>query len=309
MNVLVTGAAGRIGSKTTQWLLDRGHTVRATDRRRGGSLPATVPLEYADLCDPLSCYRLVDGMDAVVHLGNHPHHIPGQGQRIFSENGTMTGNVFMAALELGVQRIIYASSIQAVMGCQSPSSGPAGEMPCLMPYLPLDSQMPANPTNEYGASKVAGEMLLQWCCQAKPITGIALRFPAVWSERMTLGQTPARTRNWGGKPEALSYLFVQDAAELIECAVRAPITGYHNYLPADYVNCYGLPPREAYETHLSNVPLRVPLEQLHTLTDCTVIQRELGWRQPGQPSLDETQPADGPPDGSSDAPAVLEAQR
>ena len=112
MRVLVTGAAGRLGWHTVGHLLKAGHEVVATDVEYRNDMP--VKLIVADLLDRIGAYRLVDGCDALVHLGNHPNqHAISPDQRLYSENVTMTMNIVQAALDSGIRKIVFSSSIQA----------------------------------------------------------------------------------------------------------------------------------------------------------------------------------------------------
>ena len=70
MRVLVTGAAGRLGSHTCHHLVAQGHDVVAADSQYRRDLP--VPLRMVDLLDRTAAYGLVEGCQAVVHLANHP---------------------------------------------------------------------------------------------------------------------------------------------------------------------------------------------------------------------------------------------
>ncbi|HEY4160118.1 MAG TPA: NAD(P)-dependent oxidoreductase, partial [Polyangiaceae bacterium] len=141
MKVLVTGAAGKLGSAVCSSLRERGHEVRATDRRYRSGLE--VELKLADLCSDLAAYELLAGMDAVAHIGNHPNVFSGPPpQRILSENTAMNANVFRAAADLGVRRIAFASSVQVML--RMPNGGKL-EPPYPVPYLPLDGAAPRNP--------------------------------------------------------------------------------------------------------------------------------------------------------------------
>ena len=154
MKVLVTGAAGNLGSVVCRVLVARGHEVRAADQRHRAGLP--VRIDYADVRDELSVYRLVDGMDAVVHLANHPHPASGPTPAaLLTENVAMNTNVFTAALELGVSRIVFSSTVQVMCTFSWPRE-PRTTFP--LPYLPLDGHCPPSTlTNPYALSKYFAE--------------------------------------------------------------------------------------------------------------------------------------------------------
>ncbi len=213
MKVLVTGAAGKLGSATCQVLIENGIEVVATDRRADTSLPFHI--RVADLVDREICYELVDGVDAVVHLGNHPTQYAGDAQRVFGENCTMNINVFQAAFERGVRKIVFASSIQAITGERPWRDGEFA--PSSLPYLPLDGDVPANPGNHYAASKAAAETLLKYFSTYRQISAVAIRFPMLWrTETFSTYRHPIElARNSGNLDEVFSILSLADAGRLI----------------------------------------------------------------------------------------------
>jgi len=116
MKVLVTGGAGRLGAVVCKELLRIGHDVLVTDQRHAAHLPGEVPQRLANLCDSHAVYPLLQGRDAVVHLGNIPNLGLGPSpQEVLSRNVAMNVNVFRAAADLGVRRIVFASSIQTMI--------------------------------------------------------------------------------------------------------------------------------------------------------------------------------------------------
>src|SRR6187431_1060862 len=131
--VLVTGGTGKLGLATCQALARRGYEVRATDQKLPPEFPWSA--ELGDLKDEFFVHRLVRGVGAVVHLGNHPNAFAGPSpQRILAENTQMNANVFQACAQLGVERLIFASSVQAFLYTDYNRMGP----PYRLPYLPLD---------------------------------------------------------------------------------------------------------------------------------------------------------------------------
>ncbi len=215
MKVTLTGAAGRLGSIVCKQLVSTGHDVLATDRTYRADLP--VKLHVANLLDRERVYDVLAGSEAVVHLGNHPGMMGNDAQRIFNENVTMNMNVFEAARQCEVRKIIFASTIQTIT-----SRRPDPAQPSSLPYLPLDGDVPANPGNPYGLSKSVSESMLQYYTKTAPITGIALRFPLLVSAEWlpNLKKDGGQWKQWNYN-EAFTYLPMAEAATLIDAVLRA----------------------------------------------------------------------------------------
>lgn len=277
MNVLVTGAVGRIGRHIVRALVEAGHHVRATDHRFDRELP--VKVEVANLLDRAAVYRLVDGVEAVIHLGNHPSLLRGLPyEQVYGENVMMTGNVAIVAVELGVKTILYASSIQAIGGTRQVQDA---DKPSELPYLPLDGDLPANPGNAYALSKVAGEQLLQLLVRQNPeLSATAIRFPAMWDSQWRgwfRRNRSGRRVPEGFADEAFSYLSMEDAATLAVAALAHRQPGYRQWLPAAPDNIACLPIEEIVARWFANVPLRKPLGELSSLIDISAITDQTGW--------------------------------
>src|SRR5688572_14132805 len=259
MKVLVTGAAGKLGSRIVEALAARGSDVRATDRRHRPKLP--VRLELADMRDELSVYRLVEGADAVVHLANYTHAGLGPSPAaLLSENVAMNTNVFTAALELGVSRIVFASSIQVMLSFRHPRPLHG---PYPLPYLPLDGDCPpATGTNPYALSKHFGETFLRAAAASHPERACtALRYPFLvddgYRQRFlssgSVARLPRGMLDWG---EATAHLSLDDAAALAVAVLERQRPGYHQYFPAQSMDVGGYDPERIVREFYPDVPLR-----------------------------------------------------
>ena len=262
MNVTITGASGNLGARATRALVESGFNVRATDRSRPRGLPVRV--EIANLLDREACYGLVEGADAVVHLGNYPTDIRQiNPQQLFSENTAMNMNVFQASREAGVKKILFSSSVQAIA---SP----------VLPYLPLDGDVPPEPDNPYALSKQVGEVMLAYFARQAEMDCVALRFPLLldpaWHSKRLLSNAT----------EGFAFLHIADAAALVLACLKASLPGFRIYFPASPDNGLGKPAAEVIREHYPNVPLRRPLEQIESLVDISRIQAETGWTPKNQ---------------------------
>lgn len=273
MRLTLTGAAGNLGSVACRKLVESGHLVRATDRTYRTDVP--VKLEIANLLNRESAYHLVEGAEAVVHLGNHPGMRGNDGQTIFNENVAMNMNVFEASRQCGVKKIVFASTIQVISGRRRADDADAGSK---LPYLPLDGDVPPNPGNPYGLSKQASEVMLQYYARNWGMTCIALRFPLLAHPDWARHMRKDRPRDpWWNPDEAFSYLHMVDAATLIDAILRAPLDGFGIYFPVDPRPSSGEPIPDLIRKWFPNVSLRRPVEQMASLVDISRITEQTGW--------------------------------
>ena len=156
--VLITGAAGEIGSILTLELTKRYHVV-LTDMREPAAQPH--PFIEADITDLKAMQAICKGVDTVIHLAaDSSDNAPWES--LLPNNIVGTYNVFQAAHEARCRRVIFASSGHTVSG------------------YPIDTQvhpnMPVRPANLYGATKVWGEALARFYADQKGLSCICLRF-------------------------------------------------------------------------------------------------------------------------------------
>ena len=272
MKVLVTGATGRLGSVVCKQLVADGHDVLATDQRFAADLGAKLVL--ADLRDAHAVYPLLEGQEAVVHLGNIPNLSVGPtAQAVLGDNVTMNANVFRAAVDVGVTRVVFASSLQAMIRLDE---GAVPEPPYTVPYFPLDGDAPANPGyNFYGLSKEFGERTLRILAQRQPqLACTSLRFPMLagdWFLSRVKQPLPPSALNWC---EALTYLRFGDAAALIALVLARQAAGYHQYFPAQAVELAGYTAPATLAEFFPDTPLRRPREQITSLVDLSALERD-----------------------------------
>ena len=121
--VLVTGANGHVGANTVRSLLARGYDVipmvRETSDLRGLDR-LSLGFRYADVLDADAVRAAMEGCDVVVHCAAKYASWAKDPSEIMAPCVTGTRNVFEAAKEAGVGRIVYTSSVAAVGFVDSP---------------------------------------------------------------------------------------------------------------------------------------------------------------------------------------------
>ena len=110
-HVLITGAAGLIGTGLREQFAGR-YRLRLTDVRTPPALGEDEAFVEVDLRDSEAVQGVVEGVDAVVHLGGIASEDTWEAIRDVNIDGTY--NVFESARRSGVKRVVYASSVHAV---------------------------------------------------------------------------------------------------------------------------------------------------------------------------------------------------
>jgi uronate dehydrogenase len=195
--VLLTGAAGGLGKVLRPRLRPRCTLLRlsdlvAMDPPQAGEQVVQVPLE-----DRVAVDALLEGMDAVVHLGGISTEQPFDA--ILQANFVGTYNLYEAARRQGVKRIVFASS-NHVTGFYRQDEV-------------IDATMPVRPDGYYGLSKAFGENLSRFYFDRYGIETVCLRigssFPEPKDRRMLA-----------------SWLSYDDLERLVLASLTAPVVGH-----------------------------------------------------------------------------------
>jgi len=266
-SVLVTGAAGRLGSTVAGLVHRSGYDLLATDVVDAGDVPYR--FEQADLLDHVRVLELLAGIDVVLHFGNHPGIGATPPQRVFNDNVAMNENVFQGAAEQSVGKIVFASTLQLIgshVDHRTVNNEPA------TPSYPLDETMTPDPSNVYALSKNVSEMMLRYYADRCGVDGVALRFPLLhrgddWARVSSGEETPIDIL------EGFTALTHDDAAELVLAVLRADLPGYRVYMPGVAHRHRDLEPAELICAYYPGVP-----DGTDELIDISRIVEQIGWQ-------------------------------
>jgi nucleoside-diphosphate-sugar epimerase len=267
MRVCVTGASGKAGRATVAELLAHGHEVRATDLV---AAPADLgaPLLRADLTDYGQVVEVLHGMDAVVHLANIPAPELRTPAVTFTANTAMNSNVFLGAAQVGLGRVVWASS-ETTLGL--PFDTPPR-------YAPVDEDHYPLPTTTYALSKVVGETLAGHVSEWSGIPFVALRFsnifqPEEYALLPALAWPDPAARRWN----LWGYIDVRDAAAACRRSLGAPVTGARAYIIAAADTAMPRPSAELLQDQFPGVPLTRDVGEFGTLLAIDRARGELAW--------------------------------
>ena len=273
MKICVTGSSGRAGRAVVADLTEHGHQVAGADLvpARGDVAPAA--FLRADLTDYGQAVEVLASVDAVVHLAN----IPAPGLRTpsetFNQNMVMNFNVFQAASQAGVGRVVWASS-ETTLG-----------LPFDVPprYAPVDEDHYPVPSSTYALSKVASETIAAEIAQWSGIPFIALRFsnilgPADYQGFPSFWDDPAR-RKWN----LWGYIDERDAAMACRLALETEVTAPGGANSASFIiaaadTVMTLPSAELMRKVFPDVPLRGEVTGNSTLLSIERARRVLGFQ-------------------------------
>ena len=197
--LLLTGAAGTLGRVLAPTLRGLCQTLRLSDLPGPLALLPLLPGDEAmpaDLADAAAMNRLLQGVQAVVHLGGVA--VEGPFAPILAANVAGTTHLYEAARRAGTRRVVFASS-NHVTGAYA-----QGEA--------IGVNHAPRPDGFYGASKLYGEGLAQLYFHRHGIESVCLRIGTALPE-----PTDARA--------LATWLSPRDLAQLVRCALTAPAVG------------------------------------------------------------------------------------
>lgn len=267
MRIAVTGGRGLLGRAVTAGAAGAGHEVISLDRvpldreRMGGP----VREETVDVTDRDAVRDLVKDADALVHLAAYvtPLHAPDH--VVHNTNVVASYNVLSVAIELGIDRVCLASSINAIGGAYS--RRPRYD------YFPVDERHPTYAEDPYSLSKWESEQQASAVARRYPDLGVAsLRMHAIGEQPATPAAAERSSRDlWGYSP-------LPAVAAACLATLTASFHGHEVFyvVAADTVSDVdSLALRDRF---YPEVPVRGDFSGHRSFFDSAKARRVLGWR-------------------------------
>ncbi len=228
--LLITGAAGNIGSMCRERLTHLAEILRLSDRTDLGAPKPHEEVVHCNLEDKAAVDGLVEGCDAIVHLGGRSQEDTWAVIRSANIDGMV--HLYEAARKHGVSRILYASSNHATGYYQQTDR--------------LDARAPTRPDGLYGVSKVFGEALASLYHDKYGIETACVRIGSCFPE-------PRNHRMLS------TWLSPDDFMRLVERVLSVPVLGCPIVYGASNndagwwdngrVSCLGWRPQDNAESH------------------------------------------------------------
>jgi nucleoside-diphosphate-sugar epimerase len=265
--IIVTGSSGKAGKAIMKDLLDHGYSVLGVDKHKAPQ--AVGPFLEAELTDLGQCYDILKNAQALIHMANIP--APGlyPAAKTFVDNTVMNYNLFQAACDLKLERIIWASS-ETTLG-----------LPFDIPprYAPVDEAHFPYPESSYALSKVVTEDMAAQFSRWSNIPFIGLRFtnilnPEVYKTFPSTCWQDVHNRKWN----LWGYIDERDVAQSCRKSLNARLTGSNNYIIAANDTVMNRPSKELMQEVFPNVPLKEPLSEYGTLLSNQKAKNELDFQ-------------------------------
>jgi len=211
--VLITGASGLIGGLTIAGLGHK-YDFSALNRRPVSGIRCL----QADVNDAAAIKPAFAEMDMVLHLAAYLKDI-NDWEETMSTTVTGTLNVFRAAQEAGVKRVVFMSSGSTMCGYEWDDTLPYGKLAAGeydqagADWPMIDYRDLPRPDSPYAVGKLFGEACGRWFSDRYGMSVLCIRLGAVLSE-----DRPKLVRHFPG------YLSQADAVQIIDKCLAAPMT-------------------------------------------------------------------------------------
>lgn len=264
--VVVTGAKGGTGRSLVDVLRRSGYDVLGVDVLPVG--PTEEGYVRHDILEAGGLHDILAGAAGVVHFGSYPTDSWTSGSEAF-RNVLMGGfNVFQACANLGIKRIVYASSIEGY-----------GDL-FAQPSLPVTEESPQVPRSLYGSAKVLLERSAADFCRWHGMSIAALRLGRIVYERCFDWRLRRHTDSDASAADVLwSYVDARDVATACQAWLESDAQGFSAFNVAADDVCVHTPTRTLLAEHYAQVAVAEGTCQGRRCPyDNSKLKAALGWQ-------------------------------
>jgi nucleoside-diphosphate-sugar epimerase len=267
MRIAVTGGSGRVGTAVTAAAAAVGHEVLVLDRR-APELP--VPFREVDLTDHAALRAALDGCDVLVHLGGIAGPNEASEVEVHDTNVLSSYHALSAAAELGIGRVVQASSVNAV--------GATWSRQPQFDYFPVDPEHPTRNEDGYSLSKWVAEQQADSLTRRYPgLSVVSLRFHAFVASRTAALEGAAQHGEAWSARGLWGYTTAPMLTSALLLACTAGVTGHERLFVVAPTVAADEPSDDLRRRWYPDVELRSPLTGGTGFWDCRRTAELLGW--------------------------------
>ncbi len=273
MKIAVTGGIGSVGKAVVDMALAQGHSVVSIDRISPSNDVRKAGVTYllADITDYPAMENAFRDCDAVVHMaaipapGGHPDH------EVHNNNVVGSYNILRAAVEVGIQRVCQASSVNA--------TGLAYSRWPRFDYFPLDEQHPTYNEDPYSLSKwICEEQGNSFARRYEEMTIASMRFHWVIPQRATAVQASGYSQTKAAIKNLWAYTLQSAAARGCLLALTADFKGHEVFYITAPDTISDIPSLELKQKYFPDVPVRGDLSGNKSFFNSSKAEHLLGWK-------------------------------
>lgn len=274
MKIAVTGGSGRVGGAVVDMALKRGDSVISIDRVENPNVQEPHPnltFVQADITDYTAMVDAFKGCDAVVHMAAipAPGHLPDP--VVHNNNVVGSYNALRAAVEVGIDRVCQASSVNAM--------GLAYSRWPRFDYFPLDEEHPSYNEDPYSLSKwICEEQGNSFARRYEKMVISSMRFHWVVRERPVATQAVGYSQSDAGTKNLWGYTRFDSAARACLLSLEADFKGHEVFYIVGPETVLDIPSLELKEKYFPNVEVRGDLSGNKSFFNCSKAERLLGWK-------------------------------
>ncbi|HZG65535.1 MAG TPA: NAD(P)-dependent oxidoreductase [Herpetosiphonaceae bacterium] len=273
MKVVVTGGTGRAGQWVIRDLVQAGHEVVNFDITRPAGLDLPGEFCRVDLTDAGEVYDALFQFrpEGVCHLAANPSPSGQARIDVFDNNVRSAYHVMQAAGDIGVRRLIYASSEMAT-GLLTEGATPT--------QIPFDESERHPSPNAYALSKYLSEVIAESLSLRYPNTAfVGMRINNVIPpDRYDILQA-RRDNPATGRGNFWSYIDARDVGTAYRAALEGESSGHEVFLIAAADTSADRPLRELMATYYDGYDRFAPdHDDFASAFSCAKMERFFGWK-------------------------------